>query len=209
MTTINATQGPGGATALPIDDSTTTLEAGAEAGLPDPVTALALSGDPGAELAALAVQSGERQETVAQTARDAQEQTEVSDDNQQVAAMHQKADDIRSAGMWQGLGMAAEGGGTVAGAFFSSPKITQELQGGGKMANGGATITATHFSAAEANDDANADQARAAADQAKGAADDLHDAKKAGGDFISAALDFYREYTSAQASANSAALHRA
>jgi len=209
MTTINATRGPGGATAMPIDDTTAALETSAEAALPDPVTALALSGDPGAELAALAVQSGERQETVAQTAREMQEQTEVNEDNQQVAAMHQKADDVRSAGMWQGFGMAAEGGGSVAGGFFSSSKITQELQGGGKMANGAATITATHFSAAEANDDANADQARAASDQAKSAADDLHDAKKAGGDFISAALDFYREYTSSQASANGAALHRA
>jgi hypothetical protein len=37
----------------------------------------------------------------------------------------------------------------------------------------------------------------------------MHDAKKAGSDFVSAACDFYKEYTSAKDQANSAALHRA
>jgi hypothetical protein len=204
MTTINATQGPGGAAAITNDSATSSVEVSGTI-LPDPIV---MSGDPGAELAALAVQSGEEQETVAQAGRDAEQQMEVSEDNQQVADMRQKADDMRSAGVVEGVGMMAEGGASV-GAAFVPTKIGMGLQGGGKLANGGATIGKTMFQASEANDDANAAAAKSASDQAKGAADDLHDAKKAGGDLISAALDFYREYTSAQASASSAALHRA
>jgi len=204
MTTINATQGPGGAAAITNDSATSSVEVSGTI-LPDPIV---MSGDPGAELAALAVQSGEEQETVAQAGRDAEQQMEVSEDNQQVADMRQKADDMRSAGVVEGVGMMAEGGASV-GAAFVPTKIGLGLQGGGKLANGGATVGKTMFQAAEANDDADAAAAKSASDQAKGAADDLRDAKKAGGDLISAALDFYREYTSAQASASSAALHRA
>jgi hypothetical protein len=205
MTTINATQGPGGATAINNDSATSPVDVTGSI-LPDP---LAMSGDPGAELAALAVQSGEEQQTVAQAGRDTEEKIEVAEDNQQVADMQKKATDIRTAGIVTGAGMAAEGGCTLAGAFSQTDKMRQIVTGGGKVANGGATIGGAFANAAAANEDANAAAAKSASDQAKGAADDLHDAKKAGGDFISAALDFYREYTSAQASASSAALHRA
>jgi hypothetical protein len=177
--------------------------------LPDPVTALQMSGDPGAELAALAVKSGEQQETNAQAARDTEQHMEVSEDNQQVAAMEQKANDIRSAGLWEGAGMMAEGAGSIASAFTTSMKWGDGLKGAGKAGDGAAIMGAAQPKAAAANDDANAAAAKSASDQAKGAADDLHDAKKAGADFISTAIDFYREYTSAQASARSAALHRA
>jgi len=215
MKTEIATQEPYGPVASAIDE--TMPSAGAtsiESILPDPLTAPAMSGDPGAELAALAVKSGEQQETNAQAARDAQESVEVSEDNQQVAAMNQKADDIRAGGLTEGLGMVAEGGVDVAaaGVIASDGKPTLEsaaLKFDGTVLKAGSVINGASSRAAEANADADAAAARSASDQAKGAADDLHDAKKAGGDFISAALDFYREYTSAQASANSAALHRA
>jgi hypothetical protein len=133
----------------------------------------------------------------------------VNEDNQQVADMRQKANDMRSAGVVEGAGMMVEGGASIGAAFAPTREIGMGIQGGGKLANGGATIGKTMFQATQSNDDANATAAKSASDQAKGAADDLHDAKRAGGDLISAALDFYREYTSAQASASSAALHRA
>jgi hypothetical protein len=214
MTTVNAAQGLSGAVTETVDQTMSAVAANAADVLPDPLTALAMSGDPGAELAALAVKSGEQQETNAQAARDTQEKIEVSEDNQQVAAMNQKADAIRAGGLTEGLGMVAEGGFDVAsaGAMSSDGKVTVQsaaMKFDGTVLKAGSIINGAGFKAAEANDDASAAAAKSASDQAKGAADDLHDAKKAGGDFISAALDFYREYTSAQASASSAALHRA
>jgi hypothetical protein len=191
------------------DPANTANAANAANILPDPVTALQMSGDPGAELAALAVKSGEQQETNAQAARDTEQHMEVSEDNQQVAAMDQKANDIRSAGLWEGAGMMAEGAGSIASAVTTSTKWGDGLKGAGKAGNGAAIMVAAQSKAAGANDDADAAAAKSASDQAKSAADDEHDAKKAGADFVSAAIDFYREYTSAQASARSAALHRA
>ena len=119
------------------------------------------------------------------------------------------ASDIKTAGILTGVGMAAEGGGALAGAFVSSTNWGDGLKGAGKMGNGAAAIGGAFANSAAANDDANAAAAKSASDQAKSAAEDEHDAKKSAGDFISAALDFYREYTSAQASAQTAALHRA
>jgi hypothetical protein len=171
------------------------------------------SGDPGAELAALAVKSGEAQQQISQQGRDAQEKMEADADDQQVADLRLKASDIRSAGAWEATGMMLEGGcalgGATQGAFTNNQNVSLAWQGGGKVMNGITMIPAAFDKGAQANDDANAAQAKSASDQAKSAADDLHDAKKTGGDLISAALDFYREYTSAQASASTAALHRA
>ncbi len=182
--------------------------------LPDPVTALQCSGDPGAELAALAVKSGEQQQTNAQAAREADQNMEISEDNQQVAAMNQKADEIRAGGLTEGLGMIVQGGFDMAaagavGANGGPTETSAGLKFDGTFLTAGSDIQGAGAKAAEANADATAAAAKSASDQAKGAAEDEHDAKKAGADFVSAAIDFYREYTSAQASAKSAALHRA
>jgi hypothetical protein len=204
MTTINAVLSSG-AVASTGEEATTLL--GEMNILPDPAS---LSGDPGAELAARAVKSGELQQSTAQKARDAQEQLEVNADRQQVDALHQKADHLRTEGFLEGAGMAAEGAGDLGGGLLARDHSQLvACDGAGKAAEGTARIFAAMPKADSANDDARAAEARSAADQAKTAADDLHDAKKGAGDFISAALDFYREYTSAQASASAAALHRA
>ncbi len=216
MTTVNATQGGFfGVVGGNIDDTQSSLVAADAGVLPEPVDALLKSGDPGAELAALAVKSGEQQQASAQAARDTEQKLEVTADEQQVAAMHRKADDIRSSGLADGLGMVAEGGFTLAAACVTAsgaPRASEEsaaLKLAGTIVKAGSEIDSADSKAAEATDDANAATAKSASDQAKSAADDEHDAKKSAGDFISAAIDFYREYTSAQASASSAALHRA
>ena len=209
MPTIDATRGPYGTVAVTPDGTTSTGYSDAGTALPDPLTTLALSGDPGAELAALAVQSGEAEDAVAQEARDTEVAIEVREDARQVDAMHKKAGDIRTAGIWEGVGMAVEGVAGVLAVIPASNRVADAVKLGGKAANGGAIIASTFYKATEADDDALADAAKSASDLAKGAADDLGDARKSAGDLISAALDFYREYTSAQAAANTAALHRA
>lgn len=185
---------------------------------PDPLTALLCSGDPGAEIAALAVKTGETQQSTAQAARDGDEQLEVNEDNQEVAAMRQKAGETLLAGIADGAGMIAEGGAAVGAASYSPPaggcelaadRLRDAMKAGGKVADGGLQVSAAFSKTAEANSDADAAAHEAAADQAKRAADDMHDAKKAGSDYVSAAMDFYNEYTSAKSQANSAILHRA
>jgi hypothetical protein len=182
--------------------------------LPEPVQALAFSGDPGAELAALAVLSGNAQQRVTQQARDTEEKAEAVQDQLQVDELRGKADEIRNAGWIEGAGMMMEGGLDLG----AAGKVTLDgrpTAAGNRIhayaeftkaftAVGGATAKAE-----ESTRDAAAAAHKAAADQARAAADDLHDAKKAAGDFVAAALDFYREYVSSQASERSATLHRA
>jgi len=210
MTTIQAVQNANPVIATSVDPAGSTSVEPLAALLPSPLDSLALSGDPGAELAALAVKAGQAQQDTAERARDADEQLEVNEDDQEVAAMRQKASEVRDAGIADGLGMAAEGGaGAVAASFLPGSPKGDALKAGSKVANGALQVGSAYTKAAEANRGADAAAHRASADQAKRAADDMHDAKKAGTDFVSAAIDFYKEYTSAKGQANTAALHRA
>jgi hypothetical protein len=188
------------------------------------IAQLEVSGDPGAEIAALAVQSGETQRKGANEARDAYESAEASEDQQEVDAMRQKADDIRSEAWTEGVGMVVQGGLELGGSCealdemkgapsqVTTTRANAEMaafRGAGGVANGVATLMAAGSKAAQANDDASAAQHRGNADQAKAAAEDTHDASKDAGDFVKAALDFYNGYVSSEAQTRAAALHRA
>jgi hypothetical protein len=188
------------------------------------ITQLTASGDPGAELAALAVQSGETQRRAASEARDAYESAEASEDQQEVDAMRQKADDIRSEAWTEGAGMILQGGLELGGSCEALDEMggasTQAtlaksnaemgaFRGAGSVANGAASVLAAGSKAAQSNDDATAALHRGNADKAKAAAEDMHDAEKDAGDFVKAALDFYNGYVSSEAQTRAAALHRA
>jgi hypothetical protein len=190
-------------------------------GTQSPIVAeLLASGDPGAEMAALAVEEGNHERTFETHARDAYEQAEAHEDDQEVAAMRQKAEDIRTDAMKEGFGMMAGGAFDIAGgietANVGSTQASQQgaagegaaLRGGGEVVKGLATTWAAGDKAAQATDDANAAQHKAHADLAKDAAEDLHDAAKDAGDYVKAALDFYRDYVSTQAQTQGAALHK-
>lgn len=181
-------------------------------------------GDPGAELAALAVQSGETQRKGANEARDAYVRAEASEDQQEVDAMRQKADEIRSEAWFEGAGMVLQGGLELGGSCEALDQMgdapTQAtltsanaeigaFRGAGNVANGVASVLAAGSKAAQASDDAAAAQHRGNAEQAKAAAEDMHDASKDAGDFVKAALDFYNGYVSSEAQTRAAALHKA
>jgi hypothetical protein len=206
MTTIDAIRSTTGVTAATVDAAPS---AAPPTLIPDPLTALLCSGDPGAEIAALAVKTGETQQNTAQAARDADEQLEATEDGAEVDAMRKKADEIRSAGWADGVGMFAEGASAVAGAYAPTPQANAVWKGLGTGVHASLSVGSSYTKAAEADRDADSAAHKASADQARRAADDMHDAKKAGSDFVSAACDFYKEYTSAKDQANSAALHRA
>lgn len=219
MTTIQQTNSTTATVATGAVEDEGSLATSSSSILPDPITTLALSGDPGAELAALMVKSGEQQRETAQAARQTQEKVEEQEDDAEVSAMRQKANDIESAGWAEGLGMAVEGGMGVAGAAVDARAAegaagaTQRADGaaltaGGKVGNAVGVVAGAYPKADETTMDANAAAHKAAADRARAAGDDLKDARKAGDDLVSAALDFYREYTGAKASERGAALHR-
>lgn len=187
-------------------------------------TQLEASGDPGAEIAALAVQSGEEQRKGANAARDAYEGAQASENEQEIDAMRQKAEDIRNEAWTEGAGMLLEGGLEVGGSCEALHEMgdapTQAtltranaemsgFRGAGNVANGVTTVLAAGSKAAQASDDANAALHRGNADLAKAAADDMHDASKDAVELVKAALDFYGSYVSSESQTRAAGLHRA
>lgn len=219
MTTIQQTSRTTAPVATAEVEDEQPLSTSSSSVLPDPNTTLALSGNPGAELAALMVKAGAAQRDTAQAARETQEKVEEQEDDAEVSAMRQKASDIQTAGWAEGLGMAFEGAMGVAGAAVTAGAATGDagatrradgagIGAGGRVGSATGLIAAAYPKADEATMDANAAAHKAASDRARTAGDDLKDARKSGDDLVSAALDFYREYTGAKASERGAALHR-
>jgi hypothetical protein len=211
MSTIARIQTPG---AAPIEPEAPRATAATASLLPDPLDQLATSGDPGAELAALAVKSGQNDRKITQALRDGFETMELNQDRMEVDAMRKKASDIRTGGLVEGLGTVAEGALSFAAAGMVHPDGSStaggnRLRAGATLLHGAAAMGAAGFKAEEAGDDADAAMHKGSADMARSAAEDMQGAKKSAGDDISAAIDFFREYSSAKSSEQSAALRRA
>ncbi len=190
---------------------------------PNVLQELLASGDPGAEMAALAVQSGTAERKASRDARQTCEAAEAREDQKEVDAMRHKADDVETEGWIQAAGMAAEGAMDVAGGAVGlkilgadatslgaarAGDTTSIFRGVGVGAQAASAVAATGARAAQANDDADAALHKANADRAKGAADDMHDADKDAADYVKAGIDFYRDYVSTEAQTRAAALHK-
>lgn len=173
------------------------------------INALACSGDIGAEMAALAVQSGQAQKDVARASRDADEAMVEHEEDQEVQAMRQKADDVRSEALLDGIGTALEGAGMIGAGLSSTPQVGDRWQGAGKLAAAGMHIGGGGKGADASAADATAAQHKAAAEHAKSAAEDMHDAARDASDYVKTAVEFYRDYVSTEAESRAAALHRA
>jgi hypothetical protein len=167
------------------------------------------SGDVGAELAALAVQSGEAQRRTSQDIRDALEDSVESQENQQIDAMRAKARDTFASSFIEGAGIAASGACDFGAAFSTCDATKSEWTASGKLAQGFAKMGSAFYAQNSVNDDADATSDASAADRAKRAIQDTNDAYKDAGDYVSAAINFYREYVAAQGQTTNAALHRA
>ncbi len=153
-------------------------------------------GDPGAEIAALAVEQGSAERTTARAARAAEEELEEHEDAAAVQAMHDKASSMRTQAWF-------DAGATCAKASCDQDKTDTELVAAGQKLGDGL------FAAGQVNDDANAKAHEAAAAGAKDGAQDDTEAIGDASEYIKAALDYYREYASTQAQTSTAAIHRA
>jgi hypothetical protein len=163
--------------------------------LPDPTDELC-SGDLGEEMAALDVQNGEVERRTADEQRETEEAAEAQADAAEVQAMHDEASSMRAQGVFDGVVSIAS---SAAKAYC--PAAGAAIDAGEKVGDG-------FWHAAQHDDEANAAAQKAAANQAdnaiKTAAGAVDDANAA----IAAALDFDRNYTTTEAQAQLAALHR-
>jgi hypothetical protein len=179
MTTIEM-QGSTGATTNRYADESPSSGAPPTTLLPDPVDALVACGDPGAELAALAVRTGRAQRQAARGLRDAEEAAAEREADAQVQTRHDKASSIRTQAWFDGamtLGEQVAGGRSTVGCLLTA---------GQKLGDG-------LFAAEQQDDDALARGHEAAATHANNAAGNANDALTDANDCIRAALQFYGE----------------
>jgi hypothetical protein len=190
-----------------------------------PSSVLAFGGDVGAEVAALAIDSGKETQIVEQQAEQADEDRAARAEADQVNQMRQKADDMRTQGIVDGSTTMGEGAlsAAAAGCSFraSGASPTSGMRAGELNAEGGWYKSAAtgldgstkladgFFGAAGANADANAKASEASAERAHQAARDAHDAAAGAQSAIDKTLSFYEQYTQVQASTALAILHRA
>jgi hypothetical protein len=191
--------------------------------LPEPVGQLMASGDVGAEIAAIAVMTGQTEQQTARQERDALEALQFQRENDEVQAMRDKAGEILAQSIAQGVGSIAQGSMTGCSATASAQDVGGpnqptvpgrfggltggQWQAGGLFVSGIGQLTAGVYGAGAANDDANAAAFHAQAAHLAGFAQDLHDDMRSGSDYVGRALDFYREYVSTQAQIRSATIH--
>ncbi len=153
-----------------------------------------ISGDVGAELAALAVASGEVERTAATDARNADEARAVSEAEQELQAIRSQAQSLRQEAWFDGATTVAT---LTAG---GSSQALGSVIGGAKALGDGL------YGADQKDDEASARGYEAGVTAARFAGDGAHDALSAASDFIRSALDFYKEYVTTRAQTSSAAL---
>lgn len=187
---------------------------------------LMCSGDAGAMIAALAVESGRSQKKAALEQRRNAEATETAEQNAQIQALRDKADLVRIQGVVDGAMTLGEGlldfGKDMNAASAEGAKSEGRLGdqasadaraarygGGAKLVKATGQVVDGLFKGAIADKDTDAQVHEQLATRAKRAVEDAtgdyEDAKK----LMEKALDFYKEYTGAKNGAVSAAIHRA
>ncbi|MDP9037154.1 MAG: hypothetical protein M3O50_20335 [Myxococcota bacterium] len=198
---------------------------GSPAPLPEPTVGISSTipaNDLGAELAMLAVVAGQKARESAEHARDLFASVQARQEEAQIAAMRQKADQIQAGALvsglftiGDGLTQAVSGWCSFEGATTTNTAAEARWQLDSKLAatfgtclQGTASIASGFYGAAQESSETLVTEGRFAADHAKTAADDMHDAAKEADTAIRAAVEFYREYSSTQNQSLLAALHR-
>ncbi len=166
--------------------------------LPDPMSTLLDSGDPGAVAAALVVKSGQAQRAVRDQVRRSEDAVQDAAEKSQVAHMRAEARAAETGAMVSGVATMASGACAAAGGKEGADitagigKSVADLYAAeGKSFAAKATEDQHHAARAERN--------------VKNADEGIADANR----LIDKALEFYKEYTSGKNQAIQAATHRA
>jgi hypothetical protein len=170
-------------------------------------------GDMTAQLAALLLQSSLVDRKQNREMRREAEAVQRAAEDKEIAAMHAQAEHIRSAGQWEGAGMALSGAAQVGGSFCSNTPAgpspaAMRWNAGSKAAEG-----LGRWQAGEANADAKLDEANAKhesqmAGHAKSAVDDAKDGINEANDLSKKILEFYKEMRGKQHETSMAAVKR-
>jgi hypothetical protein len=178
------------------------------------------SGDVNGSVAAMMLLHARDTRELAGQARSAEETNLAAQENEQVAKMREKADDLRAAGEWEGITTMIGGGLGVASGFVTMTGSTfksGELKPGPRGLSDGLSGTGTilggigKLGAADLHSDgdlADADATAAAnrAEQSKRRLEDIKDMESDARDLARSAVDFYRDVSQTKADGDRAAV---
>ncbi len=179
------------------------------------------TGDLGAQIAALLVETASRMKKSSRDERALQEVRMEKAEEGQLAAIWEQADHVRAAGVWEGVGGLLEGGCRIASgslaiasaAGSAHAKMAENLSkitdGSGTTSSALGRMLGSGEHARGVTAEGNARQYEQAAGHAKRATDELRDDEHDAEAMVKKALDFYREFATSQSQAQSAAVHRA
>jgi len=195
-----------------------------------------LGGDINAQVAAMVMIAGREKRAQIQQSRRAEERLIQSMEDQQVHEMRQQAEDIRSAGLWEGLGTIVGGALTIGagaaqikGATLQADQaalaVTDEAasikageaaevwKGGATMANGAASVAegggkviASGYEKSAKMHEAEATAADNTAAAARRRLEDLRDEAKSAEEDQRSAIDFLRDINQSAGAADRAAI---
>jgi hypothetical protein len=169
---------------------------------------LLLDGDIAAQIAALAILSAQKQRDSNRDLQTKEEAALERAEAAQVDAMHEQADDIRLAGLLEGVSGAGSGALRLAGDFSIGVGTTQKLANLGAMTDGVGRGIAAIPKADEADDRANAAAYEHQAGHHRRASDAARDSIREGQDLLERALDFYKQSQQGAADAKNASVRR-
>jgi hypothetical protein len=183
--------------------------------LPDPEAQLLASGDPGAMVAALVVETAKDERDVSRQIEQTESELQDQQEQAQVQAMRQKASAMRTQAWTSGLIGVAQGAVSLGAACASNGaakdgvgKLGRELEAGAKVVGAVHDLSSGLAGAANEDADANIASHEHAASHAGRAAAQAYDNERDAQKLLDTALDFYKEYESAQDQERAAAVHR-
>jgi hypothetical protein len=203
-----STGAPSGVTAA--DDSTSAQL------LPEPSKVAMTSGDPGAELAMMILQSARDDKKIGKATRQSEEAAQQVAEDAQLKALQEKSDETRTAAIISGVSTVAAGAFTVVGAGATADANTADPKNGevvmaafdgeSKVIDGSGKLFATipQGKADDANKEATHQEQLAG--RHKRAADDAHDDVKDASDMINRAIGYYKDYLTAKSDEQRATL---
>lgn len=176
--------------------------------LPGPMRELSSSNDVGAQLAGLILKSAYAQKEGAREAREMSERAQRSAEDQQLKDMKSEADSNLVAGLMES-GTEIAGGAMNIGGAFSSEGTSKALGGSAEVVRGIGKVDSAFAKHDASMSKLSATAQEQTASREKRAVDDARDLDKEAKEMLNRALSYYKEYLTAKADTERAALLKA
>lgn len=170
--------------------------------------------DVGQAIATLSIESSFERKRIARSERNTAEKAQHEAEQRQLSEMEKQADEKYAAAKWNAIGEIVSGGTSLAGAGIAlgaksnNQAWMQTGEAGGKVMDGSFKLVGAYHDREASSAEVAAKAAEQTAGHAKTMIDDARDDADSAKESIRKALDFLKDYQSAQQQSQAAAIHR-